>query len=45
LEPVLRGVILSVAKDLLFARAENKADPSVARDLRMARYDFSAASL
>jgi hypothetical protein len=35
---VLRGVILSVAKDLLFARAENKADPSVAqnrRDLRM----------
>ena len=24
------GVILSVAKDLLFARAENKADPSVA---------------
>jgi hypothetical protein len=35
---VLRGVILSAAKDLLFARAKNKADPSVAqnrRDLRM----------
>jgi hypothetical protein len=26
-----KGVILSEAKDLLFARAENKADPSVAR--------------
>jgi hypothetical protein len=34
----LRGVILSEAKDLLFARDENKADPSVAqkrRNLRM----------
>jgi hypothetical protein len=32
------GVILSEAKDLLFARARNKADPSLARnrrDLRM----------
>jgi hypothetical protein len=32
------GVILSEAKDLLFARAENKADPSAAqyrRDLSM----------
>jgi len=30
--------MLSAAKDLLFARAENKADPSIAqnrRDLRM----------
>jgi hypothetical protein len=32
------GVILSVAKDLLFARAKNKADPSVAQDQR----DFRA---
>jgi hypothetical protein len=35
-----KGVILSAAKDLLFARAENKADPSVAqnwRNLRMTR--------
>jgi hypothetical protein len=34
----LRGVILSAAKDLLFACAENKADPSVTqnrRDFRM----------
>jgi hypothetical protein len=33
-----RSVILSVAKDLLFASIESKADPSVAqnrRDLRM----------
>jgi hypothetical protein len=32
------GVILSEAKDLLFARTESKADPSAAqnrRDLRM----------
>ena len=32
------GVILSEAKDLLFAHTENKADPSIAqnrRDLRM----------
>jgi hypothetical protein len=32
------GVILSGAKDLLFAHAENKADPSIAQnrcDLRM----------
>jgi hypothetical protein len=38
LKDSFRGVILSAAKDLLFARAENKADPSVAqnqRDLRM----------
>jgi hypothetical protein len=28
---MLRGVILSGAKDLLFACAENKADPSVAK--------------
>jgi hypothetical protein len=30
-ETILRGVILSAAKDLLFARAERKADPSVAQ--------------
>jgi hypothetical protein len=31
------GVILSRAKDLLFARAENKADPSVAQNRRNLR--------
>jgi hypothetical protein len=34
---VLRGVILSVAKDLLFACAEEKADPSVAQNRRNLR--------
>jgi hypothetical protein len=37
LKTVFRGVILSVAKDLLFARAENKADPSVAQNQRNLR--------
>jgi hypothetical protein len=31
------GVILSAAKDLLFTRAENKADPSVAQNRRNLR--------
>jgi hypothetical protein len=42
-EKLLSGVILSRAKDLLFARAESKADPSDAqsrRDLRMHSYEF-----
>jgi hypothetical protein len=34
---IFEGVILSEAKDLLFACAENKADPSVAQNRRNLR--------
>jgi hypothetical protein len=43
LKDLLRGVILSEAKDLLFARIEREADPSIAqnrRDLRMTPAEF-----